>query len=152
MKAEVDEHYVGRIRPKLKATCEFSGKDYQATVSKVYPEVRGGSFAVDLVFNGGVPAEIRIGQTSKTRLELGESGRALILPRGGFFQSTNGRWIYVVDRANGIAVRREIKIGRQNPDFFEVIEGLEEGEEVIVSGYETLGEADKVLLVAEDKR
>ncbi|MEI8038811.1 MAG: efflux RND transporter periplasmic adaptor subunit [Verrucomicrobiota bacterium] len=152
LKAEVDEHYVGRIRPKLKASCEFAGKDYPAAVAKIYPEVRGGSFAVDLVFEAAIPAEIRIGQTAKTRLALGEPGRALVLPRGGFYQSGGGRWIYVVDRATGVAVKRQIQIGRQNPDYYEVLDGLREGEEVIVSGYETLGEADKVLLVADAKR
>ena len=152
LRAEVDEHYVGRIRPKLKASCEFSGKDFLASVSKVYPEVRGGSFGVDLVFSEGVPPEIRIGQTSKTRLELGDSARALMLPRGAFYQSTNGRWIYVVDEKSGTAVKRDIKIGRQNPDFFEVLDGLMEGEEVIVSGYDALGTADKVLLTAEGKQ
>jgi HlyD family secretion protein len=146
VKAEVDEHYIARVRLKLKASCEFSGKEFPATVSKVYPEVRAGKFAVDLVFSGDVPKEIRIGQTSRIRLELGESETAILVPRGGFYQSTGGQWIYVVDKWSRVASRRNIRLGRQNPEYYEVLEGLEAGEEVITSGYETFGNMDEVVL------
>lgn len=146
VKAEVDEHYIARVRLRLMASCEFSGKEYPAAVTKVYPEVRAGKFAVDLVFTGDVPKEIRIGQTSRIRLELGESGTAVLVPRGGFYQSTGGQWIYVVEKWSRVASRRNIRLGRQNPEFYEVLEGLEPGEEVITSGYEAFGNMEEVAL------
>ena len=151
LKADVDEHFIARVRLKLKASCEFSAKEYPALVSKVYPEVKGGKFSVDLVFTAAVPQEIRIGQTSRIRLELGESSPAILIGRGGFYQSTGGQWIYVVDRRANVAIKRNIKIGRQNPNFYEVLEGLEAGEEVITSGYETFGQADKLILRRSQK-
>jgi len=146
LKADVDEHFIARVRPKLKAFCEFSEKEYPATVSKIFPEVKNGKFSVYLIFNEKIPPEIRIGQTSRTRLELGESQTAILVPRGGFYASTGGQWIYVVDPQTRVASRRNVKIGRQNPGFYEVLDGLEAGEEVITSGYETFGNKDKVVL------
>jgi HlyD family secretion protein len=146
VKAEVDEHYIARVRPKLKASCEFQDREFSAEVSKVYPEVSAGKFAVDLVFSDKVPEGIRIGQTTRIRLELGESQKALLIPRGGFFPSTGGQWIFVVDQAADVAVRRSIKIGLQNPDFYEVLEGLEAGEDVITSGYESFNGIEKIVL------
>jgi len=146
IKGEVDEHFVARVKPRLKASCEFSSREYPAVISKVYPEVKGGRFAVDLVFAGALPPEIRIGQTARIRLELGESQSALLVARGGFYQSTGGQWLYVVDRGAKVAVKRPIKLGRQNPAFYEILEGLEAGEEVITSGYETFGNAERLNL------
>ncbi len=146
VKADVDEHYIARVRPKLKAICEFQDKNYPAAVSKVYPEVSAGKFVVDLVFSAQVPEGLRIGQTTRIRIELGEAQKALLIPRGGFYASTGGQWIFVVDQDAGLAFRRAIKIGRQNPDFYEVLEGLTAGEEVITSGYEALGDMSKVAL------
>ena len=146
VKAEIDEHYISRIKLKLTAYCDFSGKDFQATIMKVYPEVKDGRFSVDLVFTGKVPQEIRIGQTSRIRLELGESKQALLVSRGGFYQSTGGQWIFVVDKSRSKAVKRNIRIGRQNPKYYEVLEGLEKDEQVIVSGYENFGNADQLIL------
>lgn len=146
VRAEIDEHYIARIKVKLKAYCDFSGKEYMATISKVFPEVKDGKFFVDLLFNGEVPQEIRIGQTSRIRLELGESKQALLVSRGGFYQSTGGQWIFVVNKSKDKAIKRNIRIGRQNPKFYEVLEGLEKGEEVIVSGYENFGDADQLIL------
>jgi HlyD family secretion protein len=108
--------------------------------------VKNGKFSVNLVFSEKIPPEIRIGQTSRIRLELGESQTALLVPRGGFYASTGGQWIYVVDSRTHVASKRNIKIGRQNPGFYEVLEGLEAGEDVITSGYETLGNMDKIAL------
>ncbi len=146
VKAEVDEHYIARVRPKLKATCEFQDKEYPAAVSKVYPEVSAGKFVVDLVFSAQVPEGLRIGQTTRIRVELGEAQTALLIPRGGFYASTGGQWIYVVNPLTHVAVRRNIKIGRQNPDFYEVLAGLEPNEEVITSGYEGFGDMGTVIL------
>jgi HlyD family secretion protein len=134
------------LSSRLKASCEFAEKEYAAAIAKVYPEVKGGKFAVDLVFTGPVPAEIRIGQTSRVRLELGESRKAVLVPRGGFYQSTGGKWIFVVDPKTKIATKRPIKLGRQNPSFYEVLEGLTAGEEVITSGYDAYAAADQIEL------
>jgi HlyD family secretion protein len=125
LRADVDEHFIARVRPKLNGSCEFSEKEYPATVSKIYPEVRNGKFSVNLVFTGKIPPEIRIGQTSRIRLELGESQPAKLVPRGAFFASTGGQWIYVLDPRTQVARKRTIRLGRQNPDFYEVLEGLE---------------------------
>lgn len=144
IRAEIDEHYIARIKLRLKAYCDFANNEYSATISKVFPEVIDGKFSVDMVFGEELPDGLRIGQTSRIRLELGESETAILIPRGGFFQSTGGQWIFVVE--NYIAVKRNIKIGRQNPLFYEVIEGLNPGEKVITSGYENFGEVDKLVL------
>ncbi|MEI7732557.1 MAG: efflux RND transporter periplasmic adaptor subunit [Verrucomicrobiota bacterium] len=146
LRADVDEHFISRVKLKLQASCEFSGQEYPAAVSKIYPEVKSGKFSVNLVFSGKVPPEIRIGQTSRIRLELGQSQTAILIPRGGFYSSTGGQWIYVVNPQTQIAIKRNIRIGRQNPAFYEVLEGLEPGEEAITSGYETLGNMEKILL------
>jgi len=150
LRAEVDEHFIARVRPNLSASCEFADKEYTATVTKIYPEVRNSKFAVNLVFSDKTPPAIRIGQTSRIRLELGESQVAVMVPRGGFFPSTGGQWIYVVNPRTQVALRRNIKIGRQNPDFYEVLEGLEPGEDVITSGYEAFGNLDKIVLRSGD--
>ncbi len=146
MRVEIDEHYIARISKGLKGEFEFAGGTYNLVISKVYPEVRNGSFAVDMLFTGKVPSQIRIGQTARIRLELGESQDALLLPKGGFYQSTGGQWVYVVNEATGVAVKRNIRIGRQNPKYYEVLEGLEAGEKVIVSNYDNFGNIDKLIL------
>ena len=146
IKADVDEHYIARVSSKLKASCEFSEKEYAAAIAKVYPEVKSGKFSVDFIFTGPIPPEIRIGQTSRVRLELGESRKALLVPRGGFYQSTGGKWIFVVDPQTKTATKRPIKLGRQNPSFYEVLEGLNAGDEVITSGYEAYANVDKIEL------
>ena len=148
VKADVDEHFITRVRPRLKAACEFADKDFPATVSKVYPEVKDGKFSVHLIFSGAVPPGIRIGQTSRVRLELGEPQRALLIPRGAFYAATGGQWIYVVDAKTKTAAKRSLKIGRQNPSCYEVLEGLAPGEEIITSGYEAFGNRDKLILKA----
>lgn len=146
LKADIDEHYVARVKLKLKAWGDFSGTEFPASIVKVYPEVKDGKFSVDMVFTANIPDEIRIGQTSRIRLELGESETAILVPRGGFYQSTGGQWIYLLDKSRNFAVKRNIRIGRQNPGFYEVLEGLEPGQEVITSGYENYGTADKLIL------
>ncbi len=146
MRVDIDEHYIARINRGLKGDFEFAGATHNLEIIKVYPEVRNGTFQVDMKFSGRIPEQIRIGQTARIRLELGESKEALLLPRGGFYQNTGGQWIYVVDDNYGVAVKRGIRIGRQNPRYYEVLDGLQEGEKVIISGYDNFGDNDKLIL------
>ena len=136
IQAEIDEHYIDRVRQGLQATFMRGEKNYQLAVRKVYPEVRQGRFRIDLVFRGERPDNIRSGQTYYLNLELGQSEQAILIPRGAFFQTTGGQWIFVLDKDGARAYRRDIRIGRQNPQHYEVLEGLEPGEQVITSGYE----------------
>jgi HlyD family secretion protein len=145
MRAEVDEHYISRVFPGLKASFEFNNKSYSLAIIKVYPEVKNGRFNVDMNFEKETPEGIRRGQSSPIRLELGKSSAAILLPVGGFFSDTGGNWVYVVDKSGKRAVKRNISLGQKNPQFFEVLEGLQEGEQVITSSYENFG--DKEVLV-----
>lgn len=144
--AQIDEHYIDRIRRDLTATFDRASGNYRLTVRKVYPEVRNGQFKIDLVFEGDKPDNIRTGQTYHIRLELGQPEKAVLLPRGGFFQSTGGQWVFVLDKDGTNATKRSIRIGKQNPQYYEVLEGLEPGEKVITSGYEMFGSNAKVHL------
>ncbi len=146
MRVEIDEHYIARINRGLKGDFEFAGNNHHLIITKVYPEVRSGTFAVDMEFTSEIPSQIRIGQTARIRLELGATEDALLLPKGGFYQSTGGQWVYVVNESDNQAVKREIRIGRQNPRFYEVLEGLQEGEKVIISNYDNFGNMDKLIL------
>lgn len=146
MRVLIDEHYITRINRGLPADFEFAGKKNLLQIVKVYPEVQGGTFAVDMKFTSQIPEQIRIGQTARIHLELGESEEALLLPRGGFYQSTGGQWVYVLDPSGDMARKRNIKLGRWNPRFYEVLEGLNPGEQVIISDYENFGDADKLIL------
>lgn len=136
IETQIDEHYIDRIRVGLSATFERDGTTYNLTVRKVYPEVRQGKFRTDLVFIGARPSNIRSGQTYYLNIELGEPAQAILIPKGTFFQTTGGNWIFVLDKSGTTAYRRNIRIGRQNPQYYEVEEGLELGERVITSGYE----------------
>jgi HlyD family secretion protein len=144
--ADIDEHYIDRVRKDLPATFDRNNVTYNLEVKKVYPEVRNGQFEIDMIFNSGKPENIRAGQTYHIKLELGESGKAVLLPRGGFFQSTGGQWVFVLNDDGTEAVKRSIRIGKQNPQYYEVLEGLEPGEKVITSGYELFGNNDKLVL------
>lgn len=144
IEAQVDEHYIDRVMPGLEAEFERRDEQFRAVVRKVYPEVRNGKFRADLKFVGTQPDNIRIGQTYYLNLQLGEPEEAVLVPRGAFFQTTGGRWIYVVDADGEGATRREIRISRQNPQYYEVLEGLQPGEHVITSGYEKFGDSDKL--------
>lgn len=146
IEAEIDEHYIDRVKRDLNATFERNGVEYELRLRKVYPEVRSGRFKVDLVFTGNKPENIRAGQSYNIKLQLGESSDALLLPKGSFFQSTGGQWIFVVDPNGGEAMRRDIRIGKQNSRYYEVLEGLEPGEQVITSNYASFGEAEKIVL------
>lgn len=144
IEAQVDEHYIDRVMPGLEAEFERRDEQFRAVVRKVYPEVRNGKFRADLKFVGTQPDNIRIGQTYYLNLQLGESEEAVLVPRGAFFQITGGRWIYVVDADGEGATRREIRISRQNPQYYEVLEGLQPGERVITSGYEKFGDSERL--------
>jgi len=145
LRVDVDEYYISRVTRGLVGECDFSGKIFKAVTTKIYPEVRAGRFGVDMEFRDTVPEKIRIGQTSRIRLELGQSRTAVLIPRGGFFQSTGGQWVYVVDESGKYAYKRNIRLGSMNPMYYEVLEGLEPGEKVIVSNYDTFGDADKLM-------
>jgi HlyD family secretion protein len=142
IEAQIDEHYIDRVTAGLEATFERQNEAYDAIIRKVYPEVRDGKFKADFKFSGEQPSNIRTGQTYYLNLQLGQPEKAIIIPRGTFYQKTGGKWIYVVAPEGGKAVKREIRIGRQNPQYFEVLEGLEAGEQVIISGYDTFGDND----------
>lgn len=146
IEAQIDEHYIDRVIPGLDATFERQNEKYGAVLRKVYPEVRDGKFKADFKFDGEQPQNIRTGQTYYLNLQLGASEEAVIIPRGNFYQKTGGKWIYVVNADDSKAVKREIRIGRQNPLYYEVLEGLEPGEKVIVSGYDNFGENDILIL------
>lgn len=146
IEAMIDEHYIDRVRPGLSATFERQGATFALTVRKVYPEVRDGKFRTDFVFTGERPDNIRSGQTYYINLELGQPTESVIIPKGTFFQNTGGNWIFVLDADGHRAYRRQIKIGRQNPQYYEVLEGLEPGERVIVSGYESYGDSEVLVL------
>ena len=142
VEAQIDEHYIDRVVAGLEATFERQGDTFSTVIRKVYPEVRDGKFKADFKFNGEQPDNIRSGQTYYLNLQLGQPEEAVIIPRGTFYQKTGGKWIYVVNKDGNKAVRREIRIGRQNPQYYEVLEGLEPGEKVITSGYDTFGDSD----------
>ncbi len=144
IKAEIDEHYIDRVRSGLSGDFERQTDTFRLSLSKVYPEVREGRFEVDLLFTGDVPENIRTGQSYQISLQLGETQQAMQVPRGGFFQSTGGQWIFVVEPDGKSAYRRNIKIGKQNPHFYEVLEGLEQGEKVVTSGYDLFGENERL--------
>ncbi len=136
IEAQIDEHYIDRVTRGLPGTFERQGSKFSVRVRKVFPEVREGRFRTEFVFEGARPDNIRSGQTYYIDLQLGEPTESVMIPKGTFFQVTGGNWIFVVDPSGGKAYRRNIRIGRQNPQYYEVMEGLEEGERVIVSGYE----------------
>lgn len=142
VEAQIDEHYIDRVVAGLEATFERQGETYSTFIRKVYPEVRDGKFKADFKFGGEQPDNIRAGQTYYLNLQLGQPEEAVIIPRGTFYQKTGGKWIYVVNKDGNKAVKREIRIGRQNPQYYEVLEGLEPGEKVITSGYDTYGDSD----------
>ncbi len=146
VEAKVDEHYIDRVHQGLAATFEQGGKPYHLTLRKVYPEVREGRFKVDFTFSGPHPANIRTGQTYYVDLQLGEAKQAVLIPKGTFYSVTGGQWIFVLSKDGREAYRRTIRIGRQNPQYYEVLEGLEPGEKVIVSGYEAYKDYKTLLL------
>jgi HlyD family secretion protein len=146
VRAEVDEHYIARVDVGLTGRFELAGKEYELRLTKIYPEVSDGRFEVDLEFVGEPPADIRRGQSLHVRLELGSPTESVQIARGGFFRSTGGNWIYVVDPSGDYATKREIRLGRQNPQAFEVLDGLDVSEKVITSSYDNFGDVDRLIL------
>lgn len=140
IEAQIDEHYIDRVTAGLSATFQRQNESYGAIIRKVYPEVRDGKFKADFKFEGETPDNVRSGQTYYLNLQLGQPENAVLVPRGTFYQKTGGKWIFVVSPDGGRAVRREIRIGRQNPQYYEVLEGLNPGEKVITSGYDSFGD------------
>jgi HlyD family secretion protein len=143
---QIDEHYIDRVRTQLDATLDRQGKKFNLTVRRVYPEVKNGTFKIDMIFRDSMPDNIRTGQTYYSSLQLGQPKRSVLVPIGGFFQETGGQWIFVLDPSESFATKRNISIGRKNPKYYEVLEGLKPGEKVIVSGYETFGKNEKLIL------
>ena len=146
VRAQIDEHYISRIYEDLEGTFDFNGETYALSIYKIYPEVNNGLFSVDLKFKSAVPKGIRRGQTLQIRLQLSENIEAVQIPRGSFYQTTGGNWIFVVDEDDNVARRRKIRLGRQNPRFYEVIEGLQPGEKVVVSSYDGYDDKDILIL------
>jgi HlyD family secretion protein len=145
MKVEIDEHYISRIFPGLEGYFDFNGKAVRLSVSKVYPEVRNGRFEVDMRFVEPVPEGIRRGLSVPVRLQLGKPTDALLLPTGGFFSKTGGSWVYVLNASGNRAEKRSITLGRKNPQFYEVLDGLQVGEQVITSSYDNFGDKDVLM-------
>jgi HlyD family secretion protein len=144
--AQIDEHYIDRVRTQLTATLDRQGNEFNLVVKRVYPEVRNGTFEIDMIFRDSMPDNIRTGQTYYISLQLGQPKVSVLVPIGGFFQETGGQWIFVLDPTESFAYKRNISIGRKNPKYYEVLEGLKPGEKVIVSGYETFGKNEKLIL------
>ena len=143
---QLSEYYIDRITTGLPATVNYQGKRYPLKITKVVPEVKDRMFDVDLVFTGEMPENVRVGKSFRVQIELGQPEDALVMPRGNFYQSTGGQWIYKVNASKDKAVRVPLTIGRQNPQQYEVTEGLQAGDLVIVTGYDTFGEAEELIL------
>jgi len=145
LRANIDERYISRVYIGQKAEFDFAGKTYYLSIGKIYTDVTNGSFQVDLYFEGKEPEQIKRGQTLQLRLSFSSSSDAIIVKRGGFFQETGGNWIYIVDGTGDFATKRKIRIGRQNTNYYEVMDGLEPGEEVIISSYDSFGSKEKLV-------
>jgi HlyD family secretion protein len=146
VRVSIDEHYISRINRGQTGEFDLQGVSYTLIITKVFPEINQGKFEVDMLFKDTPPQGIRRGQTLHIRLELGDLAEAILLPNGGFFQKTGGNWIYVLDKSESFADKRQIKLGRKNPEYFEILEGLEPGEKVITSSYDNFGDIDKLIL------
>jgi HlyD family secretion protein len=143
--AQIDEHYIDRVRTQLTGKLDRQGSEFDLIVRRVYPEVRNGTFRIDMIFQNKMPENIRTGQTYYISLQLGQPKVSVLVPIGGFFQETGGQWIFVLDLSESFATKRTISIGRKNPKYYEVLDGLKPGEKVIVSGYETFGKNEKLI-------
>jgi len=147
VRVAVDEHYLARINTGQHGEFTFDEKTYQLTISKIYPEVKDGRFEIDMMFEGVQPKGITRGQALHIRLELGNLSTAVLLPQGGFYQKTGGQWVYLIDDTGEFAIKQTINLGRQNPEVFEVLSGLQRGERVITSSYDNYGDnIDKLIL------
>ncbi len=145
VRARIPEHYVSRVSNGLRGTFLHAGREYSIAIFKIYPEVSNGEFSVDLRFEEEAPSDIRRGQTFQVRLQLSEDMEAVMLPRGPFFQDTGGQWVYVID-VEGSATKRDVRLGRQNPDNYEVLEGLRPGDRVVISRYAAFNDAEELII------
>ena len=146
IRARIDEFYISRIFPQQEGTFTMEGKTYTLKIQKIYPEVSEGSFEVDLFFDEDFPKNIKRGQTIALKLSLSDETEAKLLAKGGFFQQTGGNWVYEIDPQGGVARKKSIRIGRQNPDYYEVVDGLNEGDVIIVSSYENYNQKEELIL------
>ncbi|MCO5286277.1 MAG: efflux RND transporter periplasmic adaptor subunit [Chitinophagaceae bacterium] len=146
VRVDIDEHYISRIYPGLTGEFEFNNKTYRLTIKKIYDQVANGRFQVDMEFSDSVPEGIRRGQSLQIRLSLSDAATALLLPKGGFYQQTGGNWIFKLSKDGAKAYRVDIQLGRQNPDYFEVLSGLQPGDRVITSSYENFGDVGELIL------
>ena len=144
--ANIDQHYISRVHEGLTGSFEFNGKAHEVKVAKIFPDVQNNTFKVDMEFVSAAPEGIRRGQTLQLKLNLNDGGKAVLVPRGGFYQSTGGNWIFVVDKSGDYATKRNIKLGRQNPNHYEVLDGLQPGEQVVLSSYDSYGDIDRLEL------
>ncbi len=143
---QIDEHYIDRVHADLTATSSRDDRPMDLRLRKVFPEVREGKFKVEFVFTGKCPDNIRSGQTCYLSLQLGQPVDAVLIPKGSFYSGTGGKWVFVLDPSGRKAYRRNIRLGRQNPEYYEVLEGLEPGERVIINGYESYGDATSLTI------
>jgi len=146
VRADIDEFYIARVMKGLHASADIDEKTYNLLVTKVYSEVTSGKFQVDMEFDGTVPGGIRRGQTLQIRLQLSERTKALLLSRGGFYQKTGGQWVFVLNKSGNVATKRSISLGRQNPDYFEVLSGLKPGDRVVTSSYDNFGDVNELII------
>ena len=146
LRVRVDEFYISRVFPQQEGSFTLDGNTYQLQIKKIYPTVANGAFEVDMVFVNDRPANIKRGQTISLRLSLSDETQGTLLAKGGFYQDTGGNWVYVIDPESGTARRRDIRVGRQNPNYYEVLDGLGPGDIVIISSYKNFGDKDELVL------
>ena len=146
VRVDIDEHYISRIYTGLAGEFTFANKDYKLKIKKVYTQVTNGRFQVDMEFEGEVPQGIRRGQTLQIRLALSDETQALLLAKGGFYQQTGGNWVFKVNESGTVAYRVDVQLGRQNPDYYEVLQGLKPGDKVVTSSYENYGSMQELVL------
>ena len=146
VRVDVDEHYISRIFTGLKGDADIAGKNYPLEIKKVYTQVTNGRFQVDMEFVGAAPKNIRRGQTVQIHLTLSDETQAVLLPKGGFYQQTGGNWIFKVGENGNVAYKVDIQLGRQNPDYYEVLQGLKPGDKVITNSYENYGDMQELIL------
>jgi HlyD family secretion protein len=146
VRVDIDEHYISRIFTGQKGEATVAGKSYPLEIKKVYSQVLNGRFQVDMGFGGDVPEGIRRGQTLQIRLALSDATEALLLAKGGFYQATGGNWIYKLNDAGTAAYKTDIRVGRQNPDYYEILDGLKPGDKVLVNSYENYGNMHEIIL------
>ncbi len=146
IRARIDEYYISRIFPEQEGSFTMDGTTYRMKIRRIYPEVANGAFEADLVFLGERPSNIKRGQTISLKLSLSDETQAMLIAKGGFYQATGGNWVYVIDPKTGMARKRDIRVGRQNPNYYEVLDGLQDGDVAIISSYDNFGDKEELVL------